>query len=120
MHVSSKGFFSKGEGALGSHAHLFSDEVSNIAFPDGFMWGYASAAYQVEGAWDEDGKGKSRNKPTIEMTQFGLGEGIWDYDAHNHADWFPEGQNGDIACDAYHNTDVDVGETIGYRFAPSY
>ncbi|ERL91732.1 hypothetical protein D910_09059 [Dendroctonus ponderosae] len=82
----------QGEGTPGSHAHLFSDEVSNIAFPEGFMWGYASAAYQVEGAWDEDGKGES----------------IWDFDAHNNPDWFPEGQNGDVGCDAYHNTEVDI------------
>lgn len=58
------------------------------------MWGYASAAYQVEGGWDEDGKGES----------------IWDYDAHNNVDWFYNGQTGDIACDAYHKTDVDVGK----------
>ena len=28
-------------------------------FKDDFLWGSASAAYQVEGAWDQDGKGKS-------------------------------------------------------------
>ena len=28
-------------------------------FPDDFLWGAASAAYQVEGAWDKDGKGPS-------------------------------------------------------------
>ncbi|ENN78632.1 hypothetical protein YQE_04906, partial [Dendroctonus ponderosae] len=69
---------SKREGLLGSHAHLFSDEVSNIAFPEGYMWGYASAAYQ--------------------------------------------GQNGDIACNACHDTDVDVGLLVRqgvntYRFS---
>ncbi|MGA7880724.1 MAG: family 1 glycosylhydrolase, partial [Terrimicrobiaceae bacterium] len=29
------------------------------SFPKNFLWGSASAAYQVEGAWDVDGKGKS-------------------------------------------------------------
>ncbi|CAG9772233.1 unnamed protein product [Ceutorhynchus assimilis] len=93
-------------GTSGSHAHLFSNEVSNISFPNGFMWGYASAAYQVEGGWDADGKGES----------------IWDYDAHNHANWFPAGQNGDVACDAYHKTEEDVGLLVHqgvntYRFS---
>ncbi|KAL1506317.1 hypothetical protein ABEB36_005705 [Hypothenemus hampei] len=81
-------------GVHGSHAHLFSEEVSNISFPKNFMWGYATAAYQLEGAWNEDGKGES----------------VWDYDAHNHPDWWPAGQNliGDVGVDAYHHTDEDV------------
>ncbi|KAF7284222.1 hypothetical protein GWI33_022374 [Rhynchophorus ferrugineus] len=72
--------------------HLFSEEVSNISFPKNFKWGYASAAYQVEGAWNLDGKGPS----------------VWDYDARNNPDWFINGQNGDVGPDGYHNVDVDI------------
>ncbi|KAF7284221.1 hypothetical protein GWI33_022373 [Rhynchophorus ferrugineus] len=84
-------------------SHLFSEDVSNISFPDDFLWGYASAAYQVEGGWDADGKSES----------------VWDYDAHNHPDWFPEGQNGDVACDAYHKTDVDIA-LLKYQGVKAY
>ncbi|XP_071962606.1 myrosinase 1-like [Antedon mediterranea] len=56
-------------------------------FPKSFMWGVASSAYQVEGAWNEGGKGES----------------IWDTFTHK---WMQE--NSDVGCNAYHNIDRDI------------
>src|SRR5690348_1871325 len=50
--------------------------VSGRAFPDGFRWGVATASYQVEGAWDKDGKGVS----------------IWDTYAHTPGNIAKRGQ----------------------------
>ncbi len=35
------------------------EDAATARFPDGFLWGMATASYQVEGAWNEDGKGES-------------------------------------------------------------
>ena len=54
-----------------------------MGFPKEFLWGAASAAYQVEGAYDEDGKGM----------------GIWDALSDGHV---AHGENCNVACDHYH------------------
>lgn len=60
-------------------------------YPEGFLWGAATAAYQVEGAWNEDGKGES----------------IWDRFAHTPGR-VDDGATGDVACDHYHRYPQDV------------
>ncbi|HEY0944384.1 MAG TPA: GH1 family beta-glucosidase [Opitutaceae bacterium] len=60
-------------------------------FPSGFVWGAATAAYQIEGAWQTDGRGLS----------------IWDAFAHTPGKTFG-GHNGDVACDHYHRVEEDV------------
>jgi beta-glucosidase len=60
-------------------------------FPADFLWGAATAAYQVEGAVHEDGRGES----------------IWDRFAHNSGK-VKHGDTGDIACDSYHRYRDDI------------
>jgi len=74
-------------------------------FPDGFTWGVATSAYQVEGAWDEDGKGPS----------------IWDTYAHTLGN-VRNDDNGDVANDHYHRYVEDVAlmrrlNANAYRFS---
>ncbi len=65
--------------------------MTTLKFPKDFLWGTAASAYQIEGAYNEDGKGES----------------IWDrfvrWDAH-----VLNGDTGDIACDHYHRMPQDV------------
>jgi beta-glucosidase len=60
-------------------------------FPKDFVWGAATAAYQVEGAFDEDGRGSS----------------IWDSFCRTPGKVL-HGQTGDVACDQYHRFDEDI------------
>ena len=63
-----------------------------LMFPKAFYWGTASAAYQIEGAVREDGRGES----------------IWDRFAHT-AGKIKNGDTADVACDFYHRYREDIG-----------
>ena len=79
-----------------------------MSFPEGFVWGAATAAYQIEGAAYEDGKGLS----------------VWDtFCRREGAVW--GNQTGEVACDHYHRyrEDVALMKEIGlqaYRFSISW
>ena len=81
---------------------------SEANFPKGFFWGTATASYQIEGAWNEDGKGES----------------IWDRFAHTPGK-IKNGDTGDVACDSYHRWRDDIAlmqamNLNSYRFSISW
>jgi len=82
-----------------------SERSAPSRFPDGFVWGTATSAYQIEGAVDADGRGRS----------------IWDSFAHTPGK-IADGNTGDRANDHYHRYKEDVGllRDLGvkaYRFS---
>ena len=79
-----------------------------MAFKKDFAWGVATASYQVEGAYNEDGRGLS----------------VWDVFSHEPGK-VEQGHTGDIACDHYHRykEDVKLMRELGiksYRFSISW
>jgi len=79
-----------------------------MGFKKDFVWGTATASYQIEGAWNEDGKGPN----------------IWDVFSHEDGN-VTNGHTGDIACDHYHRFKEDVAlmKELGikaYRFSLSW
>jgi beta-glucosidase len=82
--------------------------MRKIKFPKDFLWGTATASYQIEGAWDEDGKGES----------------IWDLVSHKPG-VILNGDTGDVACDHYHRykEDIQIMKELNlnaYRFSISW
>jgi beta-glucosidase len=79
-----------------------------ISFPADFIWGSATSAYQIEGAWNEDGKGVS----------------IWDTFSHTPGH-VANGEHGDVAADHYHRykDDIRLMAELGlkaYRFSTAW
>lgn len=62
-----------------------------ITFPADFIWGTATSSYQIEGAWDEDGKGPS----------------IWDTFCQQPGT-IEDNSSGQVACDHYHRWPADI------------
>src|SRR4051794_26090338 len=79
--------------------------MTDVKFPEGFLWGSATSSYQIEGAVSEDGRGES----------------IWDRFSRVPGK-VEDGTNGDVACDHYHRfpEDIAIMKRLGlqaYRFS---
>jgi beta-glucosidase len=91
-------------GLLGVRPSLAAEQT----FPADFVWGASTSSYQIEGAVDADGRGKS----------------IWDVFSHTPGR-VKGGDTGDVACDHYHRwrEDVDLlarGGFNAYRFSTAW
>lgn len=75
------------------------DHGKSPGFPAWFAFGAATAAYQVEGGWNEDGRGPS----------------VWDTLTHDHPELVVDRSTGDVAADSYHRfqEDVDALKQVG-------
>ena len=82
--------------------------MNTLTFPKNFIWGVATSAYQIEGAWNEDGRGAS----------------IWDTFSHTPGK-VRNNENGDVAADHYHRWKEDIAlmselDIKAYRFSTAW
>lgn len=81
---------------------------AQVVFPKAFVWGTSTAAYQIEGSVDADGRGAS----------------IWDTFSHTPGRTY-NGDTGDVACDHYRRLDEDLDLVaslgpVSYRFSVAW
>ena len=92
---------------VGISLMLYSSKVfvksnaETIEFPENFLFGASSSAYQIEGGWDAGGKDPS----------------IWDTFTHQNSELITDKSNGDVSADSYHfyMNDVDALKQIGVK-----
>lgn len=68
------------------------------SFPENFLFGISSSAYQIEGGWNADGKGPN----------------IWDEFLHSNPENVIDRQNGDVSANSYeyYQDDIDAVKTL--------
>lgn len=79
----------------------FPKNGSNRVFPESFLFGASSAAYQIEGGWNSDGKGQS----------------TWDVFTHLHPEKIVDRKNGDVAANSYeyYLDDVQAAKNLNVK-----
>uniref|UniRef100_A0A8C9N6J8 Lactase n=1 Tax=Serinus canaria TaxID=9135 RepID=A0A8C9N6J8_SERCA len=92
---------------FGEQSESERDSFLQDVFPSGFLWGISTGAFNIEGAWAEDGKGES----------------IWDH--FGHGGHVQMNQTADVACDSYYKTGYDIYLLRGlhpqlYKFSVSW
>jgi beta-glucosidase len=106
--LSSPGYAAKQSSPVSVPGAVPDSLIKDAHFPEGFLWGVATASYQNEGAWNEDGKGES----------------IWDRFTHTPGK-VRGGVTGDVACNQYHLFPQDIAlakqlNVKSYRFSISW